>query len=255
MILGLKGKSFVVGGASRGLGRAIAEQLVAEGAQVLLVARDADSIQEVARELGEQASPCVADLSEPSDIDEVGEAARCLDGLDGVLVNAGGPPFGPTLELSDDQWLDAFQILIGGPVRLLRALVPRMNEGSSVLFITSSSVRQPIQNLDTSNALRPGVAALAKCLANELGPRIRVNTLAPGRIDTARSRSVDESRAQALGVSVEEQRRNVSEGIPLGRYGEPEELARAAAFLLSPAASYISGVSLQVDGGLVQAIP
>jgi 3-oxoacyl-[acyl-carrier protein] reductase len=255
MILGLEGKSFVVGGASRGLGRAVAEQLVSEGARVLLVARDADAIQEVARELGEQACPCAVDLSEPSGIDEVAEAAMHLGGLDGILVNAGGPPFGPALELGDDQWLDAFQILIGGPVRLLRALVPRMNEGASVLFITSSSVRQPIQNLDASNVLRPGVAALAKCLANELGPRIRVNSLAPGRIDTARSRSLDESRAQALGVSVEDQRRNVSEGIPLGRYGEPEELGRAAAFLLSPAASYISGVSLQVDGGLVQAIP
>src|SRR5829696_5030356 len=240
MILGLEGKSFLIGGASRGLGRAVAEQLVAEGARVLLVARDADAIQEVAQELGEQAYLRVADLSEPSDIDEVAEAATHLDGLDGVLLNAGGPPFGPALELSDEQWLDAFRILIGGPVRLLRALVPQMNEGASVLFITSSSVRQPIQNLDTSNVLRPS---------------IRVNTLAPGRIDTARSRSLDQSRAQALGVSVEEQRRNVSEGIPLGRYGEPEELGRAAAFLLSPAASYITGISLQVDGGMVQAIP
>jgi 3-oxoacyl-[acyl-carrier protein] reductase len=255
MMLGLKGKSFVVGGASRGLGQAVAEQLVAEGARVLLVARDATTIQEVAQELGEQAYPCAANLSEASNIDEVVEAATRLGGLDGVLVNAGGPPLGPALELSDDQWLEAFRILIGGPVRLLRALVPRMNEGASVLFVTSSSVRQPIKNLDTSNVLRPGVAALAKCLANELGPRIRVNSLAPGRIDTTRSRSLDESRAQALGISVEEQRRNVSEGIPLGRYGQPEELGRAAAFLLSPAASYITGVSLQVDGGLVSAIP
>jgi 3-oxoacyl-[acyl-carrier protein] reductase len=255
MMLDLKGKSFVVGGASRGLGRAVAEQLVAEGARVLLVARDATTIQEVAQELGEQAYPCAANLSEASNIDEVVEAATRLGGLDGVLVNAGGPPLGPALELSDDQWLEAFRILIGGPVRLLRALVPRMNEGASVLFVTSSSVRQPIKNLDTSNVLRPGVAALAKCLANELGPRIRVNSLAPGRIDTTRSRSLDESRAQALGISVEEQRRNVSEGIPLGRYGQPEELGRAAAFLLSPAASYITGVSLQVDGGLVSAIP
>src|ERR687896_98596 len=106
-----------------------------------------------------------------------------------------------------------------------------------------------------SRGLGRAVAALAKCLANELGPSIRVNTLAPGRIDTARSRSLDQSRAQALGVSVEEQRRNVSERIPLGRYGQPEEIGRAAAFLLSPDASYITGVSLQVDGGLVSAIP
>jgi 3-oxoacyl-[acyl-carrier protein] reductase len=255
MDLGLDNKSYVVCGASRGLGRAVAEQLTVEGAQVLVVARDSDSLQEVAQELGEQAYSCVADLSEPSDIDEVVNAAAQLGELDGVLVNAGGPPFGSALELSDDQWLDAFRILIGGPVQLLRALVPRMNDGASVLFITSSSVRQPIGNLDTSNVLRPGVAALAKCLANELGPRIRVNSMAPGRIDTSRSRSLDESRAQALGISIEEQRRNVNEGIPLGRYGEPEELGRAAVFLLSPAASYITGVSLQVDGGLVQAIP
>src|SRR5215217_5044371 len=169
MILGLEGKSFLIGGASRGLGRAVAGQLVAEGARVLLVARDADAIQEVAQELGEQASPCVADLSKPSDIDEVAETATRLDGLDGVLVNAGGPPFGPALELSDEQWLDAFRILIGGPLRLLRALVPRMNEGASVLFITSSSVRQPIQNLDTSNVLRPGAAPPVKCLAKGRG--------------------------------------------------------------------------------------
>jgi 3-oxoacyl-[acyl-carrier protein] reductase len=254
--LGLNNKSFVVGGASSGLGRAVAEQLVAEGARVLLVARSEDALEEAARDLGEQAEQCAADVSQPEGVDKV--AATALDRfgtLDGVLVNAGGPPFGPALELTDEQWLDAFSLLIGGPVRLLRALVSQMNEGSSVLFITSSSVREPIKDLDTSNVLRPGVAALVKCLAKELGPRIRFNSMAPGRIDTNRSRSVDEARAADSGVSVEEQRRMVSEGIPLGRYGDPAELGRAAAFLLSPAASYITGVSLQVDGGLVSAVP
>ena len=256
MDLNLHNKSYVVGGASSGLGRAVAEQLVVEGARVLLVARNADALQEVARELGEQTQTCAADVSEPSGVDKVAAVALDQFGtLDGVLVNAGGPPFGPALQLTDGQWLGAFSILIGGPVRLLRALVPNMNDGASVLFITSTSVREPIPNLDASNVLRPGVAALVKCLAKELGPRVRVNSLAPGRIDTARSRSLDESRAEALGVPVEEQRRNVSEGIPLGRYGEPAELGRAAAFLLSPAASYITGVSLQVDGGLVSAVP
>ncbi len=256
MELGLENKSFVVGGASSGLGRAVAEQLVAEGARVLLVARNEDALGGVARGLGERAEQCAADVSRPSGVDKVAAVAVDRFGtLDGVLVNAGGPPFGPALELTDEQWLDAFRLLVGGPVRLLRALVPRMNEGAAVLFITSSSVREPIKDLDSSNVLRPGVAALAKCLARELGPHVRVNSMAPGRTDTARSRSLDEARANDLGISTEEQRRNISEGIPLARYGEPAELGRAAAFLLSPAASYITGVSLQVDGGLVSAVP
>ena len=256
MELNLDNKSFVVGGASSGLGRAVAEQLVAEGARVLLVARNADALQEVARELGEQAQPCAADVSQTSGVDKVAVVAVDRFGtLDGVLVNAGGPPFGPALELTDEQWLSAFNLLVGGPVRLLRALVPQMNDGASVLFITSSSVREPIKDLDASNVLRPGVAALVKCLAKELGARVRVNGMAPGRIDTARSRSLDEARAADSGIPTEEQRRNVSQGIPLGRYGEPAELGRAATFLLSPAASYITGVSLQVDGGLVSAVP
>jgi 3-oxoacyl-[acyl-carrier protein] reductase len=256
MELHLENKTFVVGGASSGLGRAVAEQLIVEGARVLLVARNADALQGVVKELGEQAHPCPADISHRSGVDKVASVAVDRFGtLDGVLVNAGGPPFGPALELTDEQWLDAFRLLIGGPARLLRMLVPQMNDGASVLFITSSSVREPIKDLDSSNVLRPGVAALVKCLAKELGPRIRVNSMAPGRIDTARSRSLDEAQAADFSISTEEQRRNVSEGIPLGRYGEPAELGRSAAFLLSPAASYITGVSLQVDGGLVSAVP
>ncbi len=256
MELHLENKAFVVGGASSGLGRAVAEQLVAEGARILLVARNEDTLQEAVQELGEQAYSCPADVSQTSGVDKVAAVAvERFGSLDGVLINAGGPPFGPALELADEQWLDAFRLLIGGPVRLLRTLVPQMNEGASVLFITSTSVREPIKDLDSSNVLRPGVAALVKCLAKELGPRIRVNSMAPGRIDTGRSRSLDEARATEFGISAEEQRQNVSQGIPLGRYGEPEELGRAAAFLLSPAASYITGVSLQVDGGLVSAVP
>jgi 3-oxoacyl-[acyl-carrier protein] reductase len=137
----------------------------------------------------------------------------------------------------------------------LRALTPKMVNGGAILFITSSSVRQPIPNLDTSNVLRPGVAAMAKVLARELGPAIRVNSIAPGRFDTDRVRSLDVGRAKARGITVEEQKEEMSKSIPLGRYGEPEELGRVGAFLLSPAASYISGVSLQADGAMVTSIP
>jgi len=175
--------------------------------------------------------------------------------LDGVVVNAGGPPAGQALDLTDEQWLAAYQLLLGGPLRLLKALTPKMDQGGAILFITSTSVRQPIPNLDTSNVLRPGVAALAKTLARELAPDIRVNSLMPGRFDTDRVRSFDLSRAEAIGVSPEEVAKESSKSIPLGRYGEPIELGRFAAFLLSPAASYISGVAAQVDGALVTALP
>ena len=246
----------MVGGASRGLGRAVAEQLVAEGARTILVSRDEDALAETARQLGEGAYPLAADLSAPESVERIVGAVEEAGGdIGGVLINSGGPPFGSALELEDEQWLAAFSSLVGGPIRLLRALVPMVDNGASVLFVTSSSVRQPIPNLDASNVLRPGVAALAKCLARELAPRIRVNSLAPGRIDTERSRSLDASTAEALGISQEEARARASEALPMGRYGEPEEFGRAAAFLLSPAASYINGVSLQVDGGSVSALP
>ena len=256
MNLGLEDKAFVVGGGSRGLGRAVAENLVAEGARVLLVARDAGSLAGVAAELGERATQLAVDVADPGAADAVAEAVdRTFGRLDGILVNAGGPPGGQVLDLSDEQWLSSYQLLIGGPIRLLRALVPKMTDGGAILFITSSSVRQPIPNLDTSNVLRPGVAAMAKCLARELGPRIRVNSIAPGRFDTDRVRSLDEARAASRGISVEQQREEMSQTIPLGRYGDPAELGRFGAFLLSPAASYVSGISAQVDGGMVTAIP
>lgn len=257
MDLGLRDKAFVVGGGSRGLGRAVAAELVAEGARVLLVSRDAAALARASAELGERAYPFAADLSSAGGVDAVAATVPLtLGALDGILVNAGGPPPGNALELEDEQWLGAFKALLGGPLRLLRALVPEMRAGGSILFVTSSSVRQPIPGLDTSNVLRPGVAALAKTLARQLGPRsIRVNSMAPGRLDTERVRALDEGRALAQGITYEEQRAQMDAAIPLGRYGDPAELGRVAAFLLSPAASYLSGISLQVDGGLVTALP
>ncbi|MCA9877316.1 MAG: SDR family oxidoreductase, partial [Thermomicrobiales bacterium] len=175
--------------------------------------------------------------------------------LDGVVINAGGPPAGKALDLTDEQWLGSYQLLIGGPLRLLKLLVPRINDGGAILFITSTSVRQPVNNLDTSNVLRPGVTALAKTLAIELAPRIRVNSLAPGRINTDRIRSLDKIRAEAVGITPQEAAAESSKAIPFGRYGEPSEFGAFAAFLLSPAASYVSGLAAHADGAMTTALP
>lgn len=207
MNLGLEDKALVVGGASRGLGYAVARELVAEGANVLLVARDLAELDRAADELGEKAYPCVADLSDPADAERVGGVAGAvLGGVDGVLVNAGGPPEGSALELSDEQWLEAFDLLVRGPLALVRGVLPLLEEnGGSILFLSS---------FDSSNVLRPSVTALVDSLARELGPAVRVNDLAPGRCDVDRH----------------------------------AELACIAAFLLSPAASNVSGETIQDDG-------
>lgn len=254
MDLGLAGRSFVVGGGSRGLGRAVADALVSEGASVLLLGRSEEALAGAASELGDAASWVVGDMADPS---LPGRVVDALDGrrLDGVLMNAGGPPPGEVLSLSDEQWRGAYELLIGGPIRLLRELVPVLTDGASIVWVGSSSMRQPIGGLDTSNVFRPGVAALVKVLARELAPSVRVVGMAPGRIDTDRVRSLDSSRAEASGASIEDVRRASEAEVPLGRYGEPEEFGRVGAFLLSPAASYVSGSTVQVDGAAITALP
>lgn len=257
MDLGLKGKVFVVGGGSKGLGNAVATVLVEEGARVLLVSRPGAALDAAVAKLGASAIACPADVTDPGAAEAVAAAVDTHFGgrIDGLVVNQGGSPGGKALELTDEQWLQSYQLLIGGPMRLLRLLVPKINDGGAILFITSTSVRQTIANLDTSNVLRPGVTALAKTLSRELAPRIRVNSLAPGRFDTDRVRSLDEARAQAQGITAETAKSDSMKSIPLGRYGEPIEFGRVGAFLLSPAASYVSGLAAHADGAMTTSLP
>lgn len=247
MDLGLAGKRYLVTGASRGLGRAAAEALVTEGARVVVSARSEPDVRATAEALG--AVGVAADNADPTAAMTL--VQTCTDaygGIDGALVSVGGPPAGAALSLSDGQWREAFDSVFLGAVRICRAVVDALPpEGGSLVLVLSTSVKAPIGGLAASNGLRPGLAMLAKTMADELGPQgVRVNCLLPGRVDTDRVRALDGPDPAV--------REAVTATIPLRRYGTPEEFGRVAAFLLSPAASYVTGVALPVDGGLTRAL-
>ena len=255
MDLGLTGARALVGGGSGGLGGAIAQTLRAEGATVGLIARPSGRLEATAARL--EALTIPADLSTtdgPAGAVAAGVAA--FGGLDLLVVNSGGPPPGRFEELDDDVWQAAIEGTLWSAVRLLRAALPHLREGRdpAILVILSSSVREPIPGLTTSNLLRPGLAGLIKSMVEEIVP-VRINGLAPGRFGTDRIAQLDAARARTTDVPVEEIRRRTIERIPLGRYGDPLELGRVGAFLLSPAASYITGAIVPVDGGMIRALP
>ena len=252
MDLGLRDRVYVVTGGSRGLGLATAQALAADGARVVLSARDAAAVAAAVAGLGAgNAAGLAADLADPAAAGQLVAAARATVGrLDGALISVGGPPGGTVMSTSDDAWRAAFESVFLGAVRLARTLGSELGEGGSIAFVLSTSVRSPIDSLALSNGLRPGLAGVAKSLADELGPRgIRVNGLLPGRIATGRVRELDARRG-----APEEVRAEHSEGIPLRRYGTPEEFGRVAAFVLSPAASYLSGAMIPVEGGALRAL-
>ena len=251
MDTGLRDKVFVVTGASRGLGFATAELLVAEGARVVVTGRDHGRLDEAVAKLGENALGVLADNADPESADAVVHAAIHRWGrLDGALISVGGPPVGSVMETPDDVWSAAFESVFVGALRVARAVAAALEDGGSIAFVLSSSVRAPLQNLAVSNGLRPGLAMAAKTLADELGPRgIRVNGLLPGRIGTERVEELDVSTGDA-----EAARAKAIDGIPLGRYGDPEEFAAAAVFLLSEQSSFVTGVMLPVDGGMLRAL-
>lgn len=253
MDLGLEGRVYLVTGGSRGLGFATAGVLVAEGARVVLAARDEASVTEAAHKLGQDVAVGLAeDLGKPGTAERLVAAANARFGqLDGALISVGGPPAGTAMDTTDEQWRTGFETVFLGAVRTARAAANGLGDGGSICLVLSSSVRAPIPGLAVSNGLRPGLAMVAKSLADELGPRgVRVNALLPGRIATDRVRELD----SLGGADPEENRAKHSLAIPLRRYGEPTEFGRAAAFLLSPAASYLTGVMLPVDGGALRAL-
>jgi 3-oxoacyl-[acyl-carrier protein] reductase len=260
--LHLNGKVAMISGASRGLGYAVARVLAAEGCRVSISSSNAEAIRAAGEQIERDTRGAV--LAVPADVRSADalakwqeETLRAFGGVDLLFPNAGGPPPGNAHLFDDAAWQQGFELLVLSVVRMVRLGVESMAErgGGSIVIPTSSSVKQPIPNLGLSNVLRGSVAALAKTLANELAPRkIRVNHLIPGRISTERVAQLDEAASKRLGISVEEQRKRQRAAIPLGRYGDPQEFARAAVFLFSDAASYITGASLQVDGGSIRSV-
>jgi 3-oxoacyl-[acyl-carrier protein] reductase len=255
MDLGLQGARALVGGASGGLGAAVARALAAEGASVAVAARSTDKLAAFAREIDGVA--LATDLSTADGpASAVDGAVAALGGLDLLVVNSGGPPMGRFEDLTEAQWRTAIEGTLQSALRLLRAGLPhiRASDRGAILIILSSSVREPIPGLTLSNVLRPGLDGLVKSLAAEIAP-VRINGIAPGRVATDRIATLDAARAERDGTSVAEIQRQTMERIPLGRYGEPAEIGRVAAFLLSPAASYVSAQVVGVDGAMVRSLP
>lgn len=251
MDLDVKDRVYIVTGGSRGLGRATADCLVAEGARVVISGRSRASLDAARADLGGAAVVVEADNADAATPARLLGAARETWGrVDGALISVGGPPKGSVTGTSDEEWNRSFESVFLGAVRLVREIGRVLPAGGSLALVLSSSVRAPLAEMAISNGLRPGLAMVAKTLADELGPRgVRVNGLLPGRIGTERAAELDAATGDPAAARTAAER-----AIPLGRYGEPEEFGRAATFLLSPAASFVTGVMLPVDGGLLRSL-
>jgi 3-oxoacyl-[acyl-carrier protein] reductase len=247
MDLGLRDRVYVVTGGSKGLGFATAQALVADGARVVLSSRSQDSVEAAVARLGDGARGIAADNADAATPGRLVDTATDTWGrIDGALVSVGGPPGTPALGATDEQWRAAFESVFLGAIRTVREVVPRLGSGGSVGLVLSTSVKQPIGGIEISNGLRPGLAVWAKQLADEVGPSgVRVFALMPGRVLTDRMTQLTPDPAD---------RERLAQSIPLRRMGDPEEFGRVAAFLLSPAASYLTGLVVPVDGGALRSL-
>jgi 3-oxoacyl-[acyl-carrier protein] reductase len=262
MDMGLKGRVAIVGASSRGLGKACAMELARQGATVVICARHAEALQATASEIrqatGAEVLYVAVDLTRPEQIRHlVDETLRRYSRIDVLVTNNGGPPAGYFGEFDDDDFAAAHELTLMSAVRLIRAVLPAMRaqHWGRIVNITSVSVKQPIDNLLLSNIYRAGVVALAKTLSQQVAAEgITINNVAPGYTRTDRVLELAASRADQAGKSVDEVLADQAADYPMKRMGEPQELAALVAFLASERASYITGTTIQVDGGYVEGL-
>lgn len=260
MDLKLNGKGVVVLASSKGLGKASALEFAMEGAQVMLSGRDEARLKETAEEISQKSGIPVywktCDLTKPDQLEAFfSEAQEKLGRIDVLVNNTGGPPAGSFDQLSDEDWQYGFELVLLSAIRAIRAALPELKKNNGrIINITSSSVKEPVDQLILSNTFRMGIAGLAKTLASELASEgILINTVGPGRIATDRTKDLDEKKAEKAGLTFEDVRKQNASSIPLGRYGTPEEFAKQVVFLGSGANTYITGQIILVEGGMVKA--
>lgn len=262
MDLGIRGKVAVVAAASRGIGRAIAEELGAEGASLVMCARGKEALDEAVESVhsssGVQVLGVAADVSRPEDVKRVAHSAiESFGRVDILVTNAAGPPSGLFESLGPEKWDDAVRLTLLSTINLCREIIPgmRQRKWGRVINVTSITVKQPVEGLMLSNSLRAGVTGFARTLANEVArDGITVNNILPGYTRTQRVEELAKASAQREGISIEEVMNRQKASIPIGRLADPREIAALAAFLASERASYITGTSIQVDGGWIRSL-